>query len=134
MGGSADDVENWQRHYEVGYGRPDRTKQFKPGQSGNPTGKRKGARSLKADLQAELAEQITLQVGGREIRISKQRAMIKSMVAKAIRGDQRAASKVYELFLQLLGPEPSVQDSATLSAEDQAILTEFLARQIKKDQ
>lgn len=96
-------------------------------------GARKGVRSLKADLQAELAEQITLQVGGREIRISKQRAMIKSMVAKAIRGDQRqrAASKVYELFLQLLGAEPGVQDSAAISAEDQAILTAFMARQIK---
>ena len=41
----------------VGYGKPPRHSQFKPGQSGNPTGKRKGARSLKADLAQELATQ-----------------------------------------------------------------------------
>ena len=37
--------------YEVGYGRPPQHTQFRPGQSGNPAGRRKGVRNL-ADRRA----------------------------------------------------------------------------------
>lgn len=40
---------------EVGYGKPPRHSQFKPGQSGNPRGRKKGSRGLRTDLHAELA-------------------------------------------------------------------------------
>ena len=36
--------------YEVGYGQPPTHSQFRPGQSGNPAGRRKGVRNLKTDV------------------------------------------------------------------------------------
>ena len=37
--------------YEVGYARPPLHSRFRPGQSGNPAGRRKGAHNLGTDVQ-----------------------------------------------------------------------------------
>jgi hypothetical protein len=39
--------------YQVGYGKPPKHTQFKPGKSGNPQGRPKGTKNLKTDLIAE---------------------------------------------------------------------------------
>lgn len=70
-------------HYKVGYGRPPKATRFKPGQSGNPKGRPKGRCNLATDLASELNEQITVREDGRPRRISKQRALIKSLMARA---------------------------------------------------
>nr|MBA3241403.1 hypothetical protein [Acidobacteriota bacterium] len=48
--------------YTVGYGKPPREHRFQPGLSGNPKGRRKGARGLKTDLQAELDGTIAITI------------------------------------------------------------------------
>ncbi|MCZ6601364.1 MAG: DUF5681 domain-containing protein, partial [Acidobacteria bacterium] len=83
--------------YEVGYGRPPRHSQFKPGQSGNAKGRPKGARDLKTELEEEVQEMIRITENGVRRRVSKQRGMLKSLVAKAVRGDPRAANLVLNL-------------------------------------
>ena len=60
---------------KVGYGRPPKANQFKPGKSGNPKGRPKGSLNLVNDLAAELSELITVREDGRARRISKQRAL-----------------------------------------------------------
>lgn len=114
--------------YEVGFGRPPRHSQFQRGRSGNPKGRPGRRRNLKTDLEAELFETVTLKEGGREVRISKQRAMVKSMVAKAIGGDQRAVAKAFELLLTLIGAGKDGCDTPSLSEQDDAILAAFLER------
>ena len=59
----------------VGYKRPPVAHQFKPGVSGNPSGRPKGVRSFKADLLDELAEVIRVRDGDGEVEISKARAI-----------------------------------------------------------
>src|SRR5262249_42455656 len=73
--------------YKIGYGKPPKGTQFKKGTSGNPKGRPKGSLNLSTDLAAELSEQITLREGGRSRRVSKQRALIKSLLSKALQGD-----------------------------------------------
>jgi hypothetical protein len=79
---------------EVGYKKPPKTGQFKPGQSGNPRGRKKNVANFKTDLTTELNELIVVRENGRERRISKQKAFIKAMIALAIKGDIRAINAI----------------------------------------
>src|SRR5260221_10150889 len=77
---------------EVGYGRPPRHSRFNKGQSGIPKGRAKGTNNLKTDLTEELEEMILVREGTQTIKISKQRAILKTLIARTLKGDGRAAS------------------------------------------
>ena len=83
---------------KVGYGRPPKAHQFKPGQSGNPKGRPKGTKDLKTDLAEELAERIVVIEGGSQKTLSKQRAVLKALVAKAINGTPQAITALIKLI------------------------------------
>jgi hypothetical protein len=79
---------------KVGYKRPPRNTQFRPGQSGNPTGKNKGARNMATELEDILSEQVTFAENGTLKTMSKQRALASALVSAAIGGDLRATAIV----------------------------------------
>jgi hypothetical protein len=110
----------------VGYKRPPREHQFRPGQSGNPSGRPKGARNFKSELREELSELVTVRDGDREIEVSKQRALIKSLVAAAIDGNQRAAASVLAMCVRMLAD--AEDDEAIESVEDRDIVEAFTKR------
>lgn len=112
----------------VGYKRPPRHTQFKPGQSGNPNGRPKGTRNLDTDLEEELSEKIVVNEGGRRLEISKQRSILKSLVSKALKGDTRAASILVNLKLGLEQSKPVDDRNSSLDADDQAILEAYARR------
>ena len=118
--------------YEVGYGKPPKNMQFKPGESGNPKGRPKGTKNLATDLSEELAEKIIVNEGGRQLKISKQRAMIKSLLAKALKGDTRAASVLLKLLIDAEQATTRNAVADALSEDDQAILASFAERILKK--
>jgi hypothetical protein len=120
--------------YEVGYRKPPKATQFKKGQSGNPRGRPKGTKNLKADLIEELGEHITLSEGGKPKRLSKQRALVKSLTAKAIKGDARAISTVLNLMLRVLDVAASDAAEVPLSEEERAILINFEKRILERGQ
>jgi hypothetical protein len=74
----------------VGYRRPPRNRQFKPGQSGNPKGRPKGARNFATAIAAELNAPIFATENGIRKRITKRQAVAKQLVNKAVAGDTRA--------------------------------------------
>jgi hypothetical protein len=76
--------------YEVGYGKPPKHTQFKPGQSGNPRGRPKGSQNLATLVEEALAELVTVKEGGRQARISKGKAAATQLVNKAAAADLRA--------------------------------------------
>lgn len=122
------------KDYEVGHGRPPKHTQFKKGQSGNPKGRRKGARGLKTDLRAELNERVEVKEQGKVVRMTKQRLMLKQLVAKAIKGNDRAGTKVADLAMVLLGPDDEVREPTNeLPADDDAILDAYLTRRMEQN-
>ena len=119
------------RNNTVGYKKPPRHTRFKPGQSGNPAGRPKGTRNLETDLREELSERILVREGPAEKRISKQRALLKSLVARAIKGDARAAGTLLTMVMRVLQVAAPPPDEASLTAEEQAIF-ETLEQRLRR--
>src|SRR6516164_11024275 len=113
--------------YKVGYGKPPKTRQFKPGKSGNPKGRPKGSLNLATDLAEELSEKITVREDGQARRVSKQRALIKSLMAKALQGDVRANAALLALYARVIAELPDDQDGVVDDSELQ-ILRRFAPR------
>jgi hypothetical protein len=114
----------------VGYGRPPKQTRFRQGESGNPKGRPRGTRNLKTELEQEMRQPILVREGNKQMRITKRHAVIKSQLAKAIRGDTRAAAWVFEIVGRLLDPD-SADGAGTgrqLPVDDQAILADYAVR------
>ncbi len=114
--------------YKVGYKKPPPQTRFRKGRSGNPKGRPKATKNLKTDLMEELRERILLREGTTQKRVSKQRALVKSLTAKAIKGDTRAASAILGMIYRLLEDEAPAQDDAPLTGEERAVLESLEAR------
>ena len=126
--GAEPDATEGVAHYEVGYKRPPKETQFKPGQSGNPNGRPKGARNLKTDLADELQERIVLREGGERRTVSKQRALLKRLMERALNGDTRAASLIINMAARFLDQTEDEAHDTPLSDTDRAILEAYVAR------
>tara|TARA_R110001599_G_scaffold188457_2_gene382939 strand:- start:39 stop:476 length:438 start_codon:yes stop_codon:yes gene_type:complete len=73
--------------YEVGYGRPPRASRFKPGQSGNPNGRRKKViGGLGEHLRAAVNQTIEVKVGGVKKKMSFQEAIATRLANDALTG------------------------------------------------
>ena len=106
----------------VGYKRPPKDRQFRCGQSGNLNGRPKGVRNFKTDMREELSESISIREGGRDISISKQRALIKRLVASAIDGEARSIATLMSFCVRAFGDDNDDQQQAP---EDREIVQAF---------
>jgi len=108
--------------YEVGYGKPPAQTQFRPGQSGNPGGRPKGARNKLPALNEERLKNIILEEayrairindGDRQIKVPMAQAIVRAVAVNAVKGQQRAQ----RLFTELL---------TTTERENKALNDEWL--------
>lgn len=84
--------------YRIGYGKPPTSTQFRPGQSGNPKGRPKEAKSLGRLIHAVCNETVRVKEGNRYRRISKIEVGLKHLLNKAASGDIRAIKEVTKLY------------------------------------
>ena len=115
-------------NYEVGYRKPPKATQWKKGQSGNPKGRPKGTKNFYSDLSEELAEMILVNEGGQRKKLSKQRAVIKQLVSKALAGDMVASRTVLTLVATVLEEKNREKDEDRLAGFDEEILQNYLKR------
>jgi hypothetical protein len=76
--------------YSVGFMKPPRHTQFKPGQSGNPYGRPKKTDTVADVLRKELNTRITVVKDGKRKRLPMLQAIIKQNLNLAVKGDSKA--------------------------------------------
>lgn len=113
--------------YEVGYRKPPRHSRFKPGESGNLGGRKKGSRGLKTDLHAELNRIVEVKIGTYTFKGTTQQLMLRTLALLAANGNLKASGQLLPLVLNVFGAEDRRSDKRTLSPQDQAVLDNFLA-------
>jgi Family of unknown function (DUF5681) len=111
--------------FAVGRGKPPTHSRFRPGQSGNPGGRKKGSRNLKSVLEEVMREEIELTENGKKRSISLLEALIKRAVQEGLRGDLRAIKDLLDRYERHVGAEPEVEEE--LPDDDKAILQRMLA-------
>jgi hypothetical protein len=112
---------------------PPKHTRFKKGSSGNPSGRPKKVATFKSDLAAELQEKITLTENGKERRITKQRAFIKTLTAAAIKKDIRAVSALLACMRSFgVGLEQAIVPQTDADLDDLDMLETYLVQQRKQ--
>jgi hypothetical protein len=86
---------------KIGYCSPPVHSQFKPGQSGNPSGRAKGSQNLKTLFNKVLDEEISLRDGADVKRITKAEAIVRGVVVGALKGDSRNTAILFRLAEQV---------------------------------
>ncbi len=114
------------RSDKPGYGNPPREHRFKPGQSGNPKGRPKGARGMKTIMNEKLKKKQVIKINGKEQTGSRLENMFETLTLRAGAGDLKAQAKIIELYLMLFGPDDEGDGPKKLSANDQQLLEEIL--------
>lgn len=77
------------KDYEVGYGKPPAATRFKPGQSGNRSGRPKGSKSFQAHVQTALNRRVKVTTGDKQRTMSKRAVIAEQVVNRAAGGDHK---------------------------------------------
>ena len=115
--------------YAVGYGKPPRSACFRPGQSGNPGGRPKGARSLSAIVRAALlGEKLEVNMNGRRRRVSKFEVSIIQLANRAAQGQERATRDAIRLVEAAEARPQSADATWRAGAGDEIVIADLLRR------
>jgi hypothetical protein len=116
--------------YDTGYGKPPRQHQFRPGQSGNPKGRPKGAKNTAILLREILDRKIEVRTGSTVRKISVREAMLTRFAESALKGDTKSAAFLLQRYDM---PETTEEhaDSAT-TPQEQEIIDAYLKPYLEK--
>jgi hypothetical protein len=117
-----------QAPYEVGYGRPPKHSQFRKGQSGNPSGRRRANKDLRTLIRENLLAKISVRTEAGMTSMTRIEAIIRKLLEEALKGNQRAATKLLDLFDVAVPPanDGAAEEEQAATATDDAILNDFL--------
>jgi Family of unknown function (DUF5681) len=116
--------------YAVGYGRPPKHSQFKPGQSGNPKGRLPQKRNFKTMVKQVVEEQVQLREGGKERRMPKLEALFRTIMSRAFKGDPKFVAS-FLVILKQSGYGTEVTEGSPelpVGVDHEAVLKESLGR------
>lgn len=92
---SNDDTD--QNEYRVGYGKPPRSGQFRKGQSGNPSGKRKKGPHADNLFQQAMLDKVPVMDNGKTVMITRKHHGVRKRVEDAAKGKMHALREIIKL-------------------------------------
>ena len=115
--------------YRVGYRRPPKHSQFKPGHSGNPKGRTKGSKNVDTIVKEVLLKPVTITENGRRRIVSTYEAALLQIRKKSVEGDMPAIDRVLKLSskIQAAIAEEKVDEAEARRRADQEQVNELLA-------
>ena len=99
--------------YEVGYGKPPKSGQFKKGASGNPLGRPNKSSDFGKELIRELNLPQVINVGGKRSVMKKHQAFVKQLVNKSLSGHHSSIRLLIPLYQEALQKEAEEKQRAT---------------------
>jgi hypothetical protein len=114
--------------YKVGYRRPPIASRFKPGNPGNPTGRRKRRKTVGEIIREAMTRRIDVKENGRSRRLTLQEVIILKLARAAAQGDAKAIRTLFTLQERYQDSDETALNAADLEAEDRKIIEEHLAQ------
>ena len=115
--------------YEVGFGKPPKSTQFRKGQSGNSKGRPKGKPNLATVINRTLQAKVIINENGRRREVTKLEAGMIQMSNKAAAGDLRALNMVTAFARSAEECEQQeISGKAGLGESDQKVLQRLMQR------
>jgi hypothetical protein len=112
---------------EVGYGKPPAEHRFNTGQSGNPEGRPKGAKSHALILRALLNRKIEVRESGRARKITVFEAILLRFAEDALNGNTKTAAFLFDRYERNEEIQAS-GESSQLSTQEKKVLDDFARR------
>ncbi len=82
----------------------------------------------------ELGEKILIREGERSRRISKQRAVVKAVVTRTLKGDARAASLLLSMMMRLLDTGEGAPEAAEPLHDDEREILQTFEERLRRDE
>lgn len=99
---------------KVGYRKPPKKNQYKPGQSGNLRGRPRSMHDAKDEARKALLEQVTVEIGGRKLRVTRLNALLLKQFESAEQGNPKAVQNLLKLGMALKLFEDPIDDFGDL--------------------
>lgn len=122
---------NKRKDYTVGRGKPPAEYRFKPGKSGNPSGRRKAAKTIVAMATEELLKPVYVTIDGRRKRMPFLQAQIAKLKQMALGGNLKANELLFSLYDHSLADSKHELDPKLLAALTSVELTDLYMEAIK---
>ena len=116
-------------NYPVGYCRPPEAHQFKPGQSGFPRGRPKGAKSEDATFRGVVNTKVPMSLRGKVRKVSLLEAVWMRIADDALKGNSKAQTLLINRARSLDGTAPA---GAELDQDDRTVLQSYY-RQVEAE-
>jgi Family of unknown function (DUF5681) len=111
---------------QVGYGSPPQAHQFKPGQSGNPRGRPKGAKNEATILRELLNRKIQIREAGRTRKITVLEAILLRFTEDALKGNTKSAAFLFNRYAGAQADDS--QPVEEITEDDRKVLDAFIRR------
>lgn len=111
---------------DIGYGKPPRAHQFKPGKSGNPKGRPKGIKNEMTIMRELLEQKVEINVRGRPKRVTLHEALYLRVLEDGLKGSLKSVGFLLGRYQQRLAEQAGHSDEP--DGDDKAIIDAFIAK------